>query len=306
MSHSPLLRSAGRVGKAVWNEIPQSVLDTRAFRFLGHCINWTVRITAKRHQTGGTWFFRNMPLLAALTELIQTMHLQEPLRLCFVGCSTGAEVYSTLWMLRTRVPHIRVVTVALDVCLPAIDRAKAGRYLLGSPEFRGAIPDEALSNLFYSEDEYLTVKPWLKEGIRWIVCDARDPTLLSLIGPQDLVLANNFLLHMKDDEASRCMISLIRLIRPGGFLVCRGVDLGVRTNVVRNQLLRPVTAYTEEIHDADPELDARKSWPWHYTSLEPLDKSRQDWRERYAAIFKVPDAAEPAVTDPKRAKAAGG
>ena len=298
MSHRPVLRSVGSVGKAVWNKIPQSVLDTRAFRFLGRCIHRAVRITAKRQQTGGTWFFRNMPLLAALTEQIQTMHLREPLRLCCVGCCTGAEVYSALWMIRTRMPHIRVATVAIDVSLPAIERAKAGRYILGSPELCGAIPDQALSNLFYPEGEYLTVRPWLKEGIRWIACDARDPALLSLIGTQDLVLANNFMVHMDDDDASRCIVGLIRLIRPGGLLVCRGVDLDVRTNVVRSLRLKPVTAHIEEIHDADPDRDARNTWPWHYTSLEPLDKSRRDWHERYAAIFRLPAADELAVCDP--------
>jgi chemotaxis protein methyltransferase CheR len=304
MSHSRMLRAIGSVGTAVWSRIPSAVLKTRPFRALGHCIHKMVCATAKKQQTGGTWFFRNMPLLSALTEQVQTMQLNGPLRLCCLGCCTGAEVYSVLWVVRTRIPQLRIVTVALDVSAAAVERAKAGKYERKSPEFQGVIPQKALANLFSQEDDYLTVRPWFRDGIRWIVGDARDPALLSLIPPQDVVLANNFMVHMNDDDAIECMVAVSRLVRPDGLLVCRGVDLDVRAKVARSLRLTPVTAYIEEIHNADPDLDARKSWPWHYTSLEPMNRRRPDWQERYAAIFRLPPAVEPAKSDSSRAYAA--
>jgi hypothetical protein len=40
-----------------------------------------------------------------------------------------------------------------------------------------------------------------------------------------------------------------------------------------------------EIHDGDPLV--RADWPWHWWGLEPLDRTRDDWRTRYASAFLV-------------------
>jgi hypothetical protein len=52
--------------------------------------------------------------------------------------------------------------------------------------------------------------------------------------------------------------------------------------------LTPVATRIEEIHGADPDWDARKDWPWRYWALEPMNKKRRHWVERYAAIFRLP------------------
>ena len=40
-----------------------------------------------------------------------------------------------------------------------------------------------------------------------------------------------------------------------------------------------------EIHDGDPMV--RADWPWHWWGLEPFNRRRQDWRARYASVFRV-------------------
>jgi chemotaxis methyl-accepting protein methylase len=194
-------------------------------------------------------------------------------------------------MLRKLNPHVAFSTVALDISPAAIDAAKAARYKPGSPELCKDLPTDVREELFQPDGDQLQVKPHFAEGIRWLVGDARDAKLLELIGPQDVVVANNFLIHMKESVARLCMIALLGLVRPGGLFLCRGVDLDVRESVARDQGLQPITTRIEEVHNADPGLDARQGWPWKYWGLEPLDKTRKDWPSRYAAIFRKPYAA---------------
>jgi len=301
MGHNPVLRSLGRAGMALWSRVPRSALDSRPFRILGHWIHKSVCLSAARKQGGNTWFLRNTPLLTAVVQKIQTMDVRGEVRLCDLGCSTGAELYSALWMFQSVAPQIRVLPVGVDISSTAVERAKQGTYRLSAPELQG-ISSKTPADLFYREGEYLVVRPWLRQGVRWLVADARDPGLLALIGQQDVVFANNFLVHMKDEEAIRCMSGLIRLIRAGGLLVCRGVDLDVRVKVAQRLGLQPVTELIEEIHNAEPDLDARRDWPWRYWALEPMDKQKRNWAERYAAIFQVPGQE---ICASRRAKAAG-
>jgi len=40
-----------------------------------------------------------------------------------------------------------------------------------------------------------------------------------------------------------------------------------------------------EIHNGDPSV--RADWPWQWWGLEPLNRRRQDWQTRYAAVFRI-------------------
>src|SRR5438477_2626311 len=137
-------------------------------------------------------------------------------RVCYIGCGAGAETYSLLWMIRKRSPGIHVATTALDISPDAIERARAGRYKLSDPELCRPLDETTLSELFERDGENLTVRQCLKEGIRWLVGNANDPGLLASLGLQDVLIANNFLVHMNDKEAMECMLNLARLVRPGG------------------------------------------------------------------------------------------
>lgn len=64
-----------------------------------------------------------------------------------------------------------------------------------------------------------------------------------------------------------------------------GVDLDLRTDVVRALGLLPITEDARRIHEADP---TKQDWPWTRWSLEPFDATRPDWPFRYATIFQRP------------------
>jgi chemotaxis methyl-accepting protein methylase len=86
-------------------------------------------------------------------------------RICDIGCSTGTEVYSVLWMLCRRFPQISVSMLAMDLSAEAIEHAQAGRYKADSLVFRGRMDQPTRDDIFYREGYEFVVKPCLREGI---------------------------------------------------------------------------------------------------------------------------------------------
>jgi chemotaxis methyl-accepting protein methylase len=207
-----------------------------------------------------------------------------------LGCSNGAEVYSILATLRLARPELKIVLHAVDISEEVLELAKKAAYSLTCPElvdepiFQRMTAAE-IQQMFDRATDTVTVKPWIREGITWHHGDVRDPGMLKLLGPQDLVVANNFLCHMKPLQAEQCLRGIACLVRPGGYLVVSGIDLDVREKVAADQKWKPVTELLEDIHDGDPVL--RRDWPKCYWGLEPLDKNRKDWIIRYAAVFQI-------------------
>ena len=142
-----------------------------------------------------------------------------------------------------------------------------------------------IEEFFDRDGDKAIVKSWIKEGIEWHAADVGAPELLDTLGPQDIVVANNFLCHMDDLEAERCLRNLARLVAADGYLFVSGVDLDIRTKVASALGWRPLQELLEEIHEGDPWL--RGEWPFNYTGLEPLNKNQRDWTTRYAAVFQL-------------------
>jgi len=139
--------------------------------------------------------------------------------------------------------------------------------------------------LFDRDGDAVTVKSWIKEGIKWQVGDVAEPEIIDTLGPQDIVVANNFLCHMHPSMAERCLRNIAHVARPNGYLFVSGIDLDIRTRVADNLGWHPRQELLEEIHEGDPSM--RALWPWHYAGLEPLNKKRVDWKRRYAAAFHL-------------------
>jgi hypothetical protein len=115
---------------------------------------------------------------------------------------------------------------------------------------------------------------------------------LDALGPQDILIASNFLCHMYPSMAERCLRNIARLVRPHGYLFVSGIDLDIRTKVADDLGWRPLQELLEEIHEGDPCM--KTFWPWHYAGLEPLNKKRGDWKRRYAAAFQLVPSDEKA------------
>jgi len=139
--------------------------------------------------------------------------------------------------------------------------------------------------MFDWEGDHAKVKSWLREGITWQVGDAADPELIHTLGPQDMVVASNFLCHMTPIHGEKCLRNMAQLVSPGGHLFVSGVDLAVRTKVAVDLGWEPVPELMAEIHNGDPSV--RADWPWEWWGLEPVNLRRRDWQTRYAAMFRI-------------------
>ena len=278
-----------RLNKWVWKRLPSRFLNSGLIFSYGTFLQKLVRRRSKREQYTGTFFLRNRPELELMRRLVELNPSGSNLRIAVVGCSIGAEVYSILWTLRSARPDLQVQMCAVDISAEVLNFAREAVYTSQTSDFVGTpiferMTEKELAELFEWEGGQAKVKSWLREGIRWQVGDAGDPELIRILGPQDIVVASNFLCHMEPPDAEKCLRNIAGPSETGGYLFVSGVDLDVRAKVAGDLGWRPVPELIEEIHDGDPSV--RGDWPWAWWGLEPLNKRRHDWQMRYAAAFQ--------------------
>jgi SAM-dependent methyltransferase len=279
-----------RLNQWLWNKTPASVLSLGPIRSYGRLLHRLLCAQERRGQLFHTLFLRNRPELELIRRLVDRKKAGETLSVSLLGCSIGAEAYSIAWTIRSARPDLRLNFYAMDISKQAVEFAERGAYSLrGSPLTSVAIFERMtaaeMEELFDKDGEVMTVKPRIRENINWYVGDAGGSGMLDLLGPQDVVIANNFLCHMEAPEAERCLRNIARLVSQDGYLFVSGVDLDIRTRVACDLGWKPLQELLEEIHEGDPSL--RRTWPWNYSALEPLNKRRPDWKIRYAQVFQV-------------------
>ena len=279
-----------RVNKRIWRTLPYRLRNLNPVRCYGASLHALVCLRADRHQHFGTFFLRNRPALELIRCLAQQKSYGSTLKIAVLACSVGAEVYSIIWTIRSARPDLKVALYAVDISERILNFAQQGIYAAYTSELVGAPIFERLTaqekrEMFDWKDGQAKVKSWLRDGITWRVRDVTDPELIFDLGPQDMVVASNFLCHMVPADAEKCLRNIARLVSPDGYLFVSGVDLDVRTNVAIDLGWKPVPELIAEIHDGDPSV--RTDWPWQWWGLEPLDRRRPDWQTRYAAAFRI-------------------
>jgi len=273
-----------RLNQRLWNKLPAGATTPRWARSYGSFLHGLARLHGARIQDFRTQFFRNWPQLELIRRLAERSTKGDALKVAVLGCSTGAEAYSVAWAARSARPDLKIAMHAMDISDVAVEVAKRGTYSLVESQLFQLVTDAQFEELFDRDQDIVTVKPWIKEGIDWSVGDAAEQDVIDALGPQDIVVANNFLCHMDDSMAERCLRNVARLVSPNGYLFVSGIDLDLRTKVTQDLGLNPVQELLDEIHEGDQ--GARSGWPFHYAGVEPLDRSKKDWRIRYAAAFR--------------------
>ena len=279
-----------RLNKWVWGYLPTSITTLPPMRIYGSFLHTLALLQADRRQFFGTFFLRNRPQLGLIQRLSAQKSNGCPLIISVLACSNGAEVYSILWTIRSARSDLKVIMHAVDISKEVLELAQKGVYPLENPELVEQpiferMTEEEMRDIFDREGDHVRIKSWIKEGIIWHLGDAGDPDIVGVLGPQDMVVANNFLCHMDPSEAERSLRNIARLVNPGGYLFVSGIDLDVRTKVARDLGWKPLQDFIEEIHHGDPVL--RADWPFKWWGLEPLDKRRNDWQLRYASGFQL-------------------
>jgi chemotaxis methyl-accepting protein methylase/mannose-6-phosphate isomerase-like protein (cupin superfamily) len=297
-----------------WKILPAAFKTLGPIQRYGEFLHRLARAHGKKGQAFSTFFLRNRPALELVRRIAARKGRNATVRVAVLGCSTGAEVYSIAWAIRNGRTDLKLALQALDLSKEAVEVGAAGRYSQAIAEVTDTNVFERMTSaemegIFDRDGDQFAVKPWLREGITWRVGDASSAELMEVLGgPQDIVIASNFLCHMDDAAAEACLRNIGGLAAPGGFVIATGVDLDVRSAVASALGWMPVQELLEEIHEGDPIMTGL--WPCHYAALEPFNKRRPDWRQRYAAAFMLgpfgrdtgpADAAEqarPAEVDP--------
>jgi len=299
-----------RLNKWIWDHLPSRVRNLNIVRSYGTWLHGLVCLSARRQQFFGTFFLRNRPAL----ELMRRLAGQKPhgarLRIAVLGCSIGAEVYSIHWTIRSARPDLKVLLEAVDISKDILSFAEKGIYTPNTSELVGAsiferMTETEMAEMFDWESDQAKVKPWLKRGITWHLRDVADPELITILGPQDMVVASNFLCHMTRADAEKCLGNIAQLVSPGGYLFVSGVDLDVRTKIAIGLGWEPVRDLLVEIHEGDRSV--RADWPWAWWGLEPFNRKRDDWQTRYAAAFRIgsPEPRRTSSGSPTSSRQAG-
>jgi len=284
------IRAYLRLNQRLWKHLPSSFTALSPIRLYGNFLHTLVRIQGVRAQALSTFFLRNRPELELIRRLLDRRTKADTLKVTVLGCSTGAEAYSVAWRIRSARPDLKLILHAVDISKQAVEFAKRGVYSLTASQLTNSQIFERMTaaemgELFDRDGDVVTVKSCIKEGINWHVGDVGESEILDALGPQDMVVANNFLCHMDASEAEGCLRNIARLVSPHGYLFVSGIDLDIRTKVACDLGWKPLQELIEEIHEGDPGM--RNCWPFDYAGLEPLNKRRRDWSIRYAAVFQL-------------------
>jgi chemotaxis methyl-accepting protein methylase len=298
-----------RLGGPVWNHLPGGFRRGALGRAYGKHLHTLVSRLAERNQSHATFFLRNRAELELLRRLIAQREQGSHLNVSVLACSKGAEVYSMVHAIRSARPDLSLKLHALDISQEIVSFAERGSYSCMNPcgPSAAAHPGDAtwrdqvwrdrfvsifarmteaeVQEMFESVGDQFRVRSWLKEGITWMQGDANDPRLAGILGPQDIVVANRFLCHMRPHIAEPCLQNVGRLIMPGGHLFVSGVDLDVKTRVARKMGWTPVTEMIKEMYEGD--LSLIDGWPMCYWGVEPFSRAVPDWQMRYAAVFQI-------------------
>jgi len=212
------------------------------------------------------------------------------LNIAVLGCSIGAEIYSILSAIRTARPDLNVRVCAVDNSAEVLKIAKEAVYTSQICDFvRSSIfermTEAEFGEMFEGDRREARVRSWMREGISWHLNDVRDTELIRVIGPQDMVVASNFLCHMEPLEAGNCLRNIAGTVKREGYLFVTGVSVDIREKVARDLHWQPVSELIREIHDGDQSV--RQDWPFAWWGLEPLDTKIDDWQMRYAAVFQL-------------------
>ncbi len=287
-----------RLCRAIWDSIPSSVRRTPTMFRVGRYIYRKFVRNTVRFQSHYTHFMRNPPLLSVIGALTSHYPANSDVRIASIGCSTGAELYSVIYAIKNARSDLHVKAHGADISgtvvevarqgvyHPDVPAAQGGLYVAGRAEVASADGPSLVDILQPLPDGSLQVRDWLREGVTWLTADATDERLVNLVGQQDILLANNFMGPMQDELAERCLVNMMRLVAPGGYLVIDGNDLDIKTRVLKASAFRPVLMKQEEIWSSE---SSRSGWPWLRWAREPLDRSEPDWAYRYSVVFQIGD-----------------
>ena len=266
------------------NRINRLIFEFPPARLMGRWIYKARRGSQIQAQSTATKFFRNLNQIAAFEGPLRPLAEAGRMRVLVAGCSMGCEAFTLAGFLDQKFPALDVQIEANDICEAALAVARAAIYSrehgLGSGI--GGLAGDLESAMFNREGESWRGVEDLRARVTFDHADVLSPEFTRFEG-FDVVVGQNFMIHMDAEQEARSFANLVRATRPGGALFLGGMDLDRRPGLVERHQLRPLDWNVAAIHD-DDEM-RRSAWPWTYWSLEPINHGLPDFLARYATIF---------------------
>ena len=189
--------------------------------------------------TNETFFFRDLPQLQALNDLILPAVIKENqgtkrLKIWSAACSTGDEPYTLAILLLERAREggslgspgaggcdgnlsgWNVEVAASDISEAALGSARRGAY---GPYAMRHVSPPLLSRYFTMEDGLHCVKPEVKRLVRFAHINLFDCARVKLMKGMDIIFCRNCLIYFDDKAKKRVVDSFYDCLNPGGYLV---------------------------------------------------------------------------------------
>jgi chemotaxis methyl-accepting protein methylase len=246
-----------------------------------------VLLFGDRVNSNFTGFYRlptQFEALAPAIDFITEGRPEETVQIGVFGCSNGSEAYTISSVLIQDHPGLKFRIHASDIDREMIEKAQSGVYSHDEIFNNLIITDEFVENTFEKKGSEYVVREEIARHVDFSVGNILDGRFISSVGPVDLLFAQNFLLHLKRNDAVSGLNNLWSILKHKAVLYLDGTDLDIRTRFTRRHNLKPLEFGIEDIHN-----EARRArsvgWPYSYWGLEPFDKSQRGWKRRYATIF---------------------
>ncbi len=282
-------RHARRVVTDRVHMLAGGVLRWRPLRPVGRAIHRRIiESPARRPDSLHTFFRRNRPLLEQIRGIASIWPGKRTLMVASIGCSTGAELYSVLDVVQRERPGLHVRGIGVDIEPEALRRAAAAHYRREDQEL-SQLADAEIDELFVRDGSGLAVAPRIAAAAEWREADVIRDDLREIVGHCDIAIANSILCHLPPAAAEAALRNIIRAIAPGGYLVCYGMDIELRSRVVTELGLTPLSGDPQPTYVAEPR--AIWKWPFAYWAQEPFDRSHPDAAVRYASVFMTKSGA---------------
>jgi chemotaxis methyl-accepting protein methylase len=245
-------------------------------------------LLAKRQNYVFTHFLRTPTQFDALVgpvlDHVRPARSAEPLRIALFGCSSGAEPTTIASQLAKRRPDVRFSIRAFDIEDAMVAKARSAAYTRDEVFSNKTLPASFVDSTFDVAGDAYAVKPAIASRVTFELGNALEADARAGAGQYDLVFAQNFLFHLKPADAEQAFEAIARCLAPRSALFVDGADLGMRTRLTETLGLEPLEFGIDAIHE-EARVERGGAWPLVYWGLEPMSKTRADWKRRYATIF---------------------
>jgi chemotaxis protein methyltransferase CheR len=161
------------------------------------------------------WFRDSYPFDYMKRHLIPELKKNGRFRIWCAACSSGQEPYSLAMLLDELSASNSCEITATDLSSRILEKAKQGSYQ--EIELKRGLPNDKLRRYFKkNENDHWQVNQSIKKNIRF-----QSLNLLSMpynCGKFEVIFCRNVLIYFSQDNKTKVLNSLIRSLKPGGYL----------------------------------------------------------------------------------------